>query len=174
MHVEPDVWVTLRYRLFDSQGEPVEEGEREWTYLHGGYGSIFEKIEASLDGQAVGFTTSLYLEPEDTFGDYDAQRLRVEPRDRFPDHLEAGMTFEGVPGDEAGADAALDSNAVPGAEPGEEPPVLIYTVTDVTDEAVVLDGNHPLAGMALRFEIQIEDLRAATLEEIEAEQARLA
>jgi FKBP-type peptidyl-prolyl cis-trans isomerase SlyD len=171
MHVEPDVWVTLRYRLFDSQGEPVEEGEREWTYLHGGYGSIFEKIEASLDGQAVGFTTSLYLEPEDTFGDYDAQRLRVEPRDRFPDDLEAGMTFEGVPGDEAGTDPAAGLN--PDAD-NAEPPVLIYTVTDITDEAVVLDGNHPLAGMALRFEIEIEDLRPATLEEIEAEQARLA
>jgi FKBP-type peptidyl-prolyl cis-trans isomerase SlyD len=158
MHVEPNVWVTLRYRLFDSQGEPIEEGEREWTYLHGGHGAIFEKIEASLDGQAVGFTTSLYLEPEDTFGDYDAQLLRVEPRDRFPADLQSGMTFEGIPGGDP--------------QPADEA-VTLYTVTDITDEAVVLDGNHPLAGMALRFEIEIDDLRPATPEEIEAEQARL-
>jgi FKBP-type peptidyl-prolyl cis-trans isomerase SlyD len=169
MHVEPNVWVTLRYRLFDSQGEPIEQGEREWTYLHGGYGVIFEKIEASLAGQAVGFTTSLYLEPEDTFGDYDAQLLRVEPRDRFPEALETGMTFEGVPGEETGAGEGDDVESAD----AQDPVVRLYTVTDITDEAVVLDGNHPLAGMALRFEIEIEDLRKATDEEIDAERARV-
>jgi FKBP-type peptidyl-prolyl cis-trans isomerase SlyD len=152
MQVESNVWVTVRYRLFDSQGEPVEEGEREWTYLHGGYGVLFPKIEASLAGHRVGYTTSLYLEPEDTFGEYEASLLRVEPRDRFPGELEPGMTFDRIP--------------------GEPPDGQVYSVTDVTDEAVVLDGNHPLAGMALRFELEIEDLRYATPEEIEQERAR--
>lgn len=152
MQVESNVWVTVRYRLFDSQNEPIEEGEREWTYLHGGYGAIFPKIEAALEGRSVGYTTSLYLEPEDTFGDYDASLLRVEPRDRFPPQLEAGMTFDSVP--------------------GEAPDGELYTVTDFTDDAVVLDGNHPLAGMALRFELEIDDLRLATEEEIEQERAR--
>jgi FKBP-type peptidyl-prolyl cis-trans isomerase SlyD len=152
MQVESNVWVTVSYRLFDSQGEPVEEGEREWTYLHGDYGVVFPKIEASLAGHPVGYSTSLYLEPEDTFGDYDASLLRVEPRDRFPAALEPGMTFDSVP--------------------GEPPDGELYTVTDVTDEAVVLDGNHPLAGMALRFDLTIEDLHHASAEEIEQERAR--
>jgi FKBP-type peptidyl-prolyl cis-trans isomerase SlyD len=154
MQVEDDVWVTVRYRLFDSRNEPVEEGERELTYLHGGYGVVFPKIEAALAGKPVGYATSLYLEPEDTFGDYDALLLRVEPRDRFPAALEAGMTFDAVP--------------------GESPDGQLYTVTDFTDEAVVLDGNHPLAGMALWFEIVVEDLRAATDDEVAAERARQA
>jgi FKBP-type peptidyl-prolyl cis-trans isomerase SlyD len=149
-----DTWVTVRYRLFDSQGEPLEEGEREWTYLQGGYGAVFPRIEAALAGHGVGYTTTLYLEPEDTFGDYDAGLLKVAPRNRFPAALEAGMTFESVPGE---------------AADGE-----LYTVTDFTDEAVVLDGNHPLAGMALRFDLEVEDVREATDEEVEAERARAA
>lgn len=152
MRIEPDVWVTVRYRLYDSQGEALEEGEREWTYLHGGYGAVFPKIEAALAGREVGYTASLYLEPEDTFGDYDAQRLRVVPRDRFPGTLEPGMTFESVP--------------------GEAPDGELYTVTDLTDDAVVLDGNHPLAGMALRFDLEVEDVRLATEEEVAEERER--
>jgi hypothetical protein len=51
MRIEPNVWVTVRYRLYDSQGEALEEGEREWTYLHGGYGAVFPKVEAALAGR---------------------------------------------------------------------------------------------------------------------------
>jgi FKBP-type peptidyl-prolyl cis-trans isomerase SlyD len=152
MRIEPNTWVTVRYRLYDSQGEPIEEGEREWTYLHGGYGAVFPRIEAALAGQECGYTTTLYLEPEDTFGDYDASLLRIAPRERFPADLEAGMTFESVP--------------------GEAPDGELYTVTDMTGDAVVLDGNHPLAGMALRFDLEVEDVREATDEEISAERER--
>ena len=150
--IEENVWVTVRYRLYDAQGEALEEGEREWTYLHGGYGAVFPKVEAALAGHEVGYTTTLYLEPEDTFGDYDAELLKMAPRDRFPEHLEPGMTFDAVP--------------------GEPPDGELYTVTDFTDEAVVLDGNHPLAGMALRFDLEVEDVHAATTEDIETERAR--
>jgi FKBP-type peptidyl-prolyl cis-trans isomerase SlyD len=73
-------WVTVHYRLFDSQGEAVEDGEREITYLHGGYGEIFEPIEHALEGQAAGFQTSVYLEPEQTFGDYDPDLIRLAQR----------------------------------------------------------------------------------------------
>ncbi len=152
MHIEHNVWVTVRYRLYDSQGEALEEGERQWTYLHGGYGAVFPKIEQALAGRAVGDTASLYLEPEDTFGDYDASLLKVVPRVGFPSELESGMTFEAVP--------------------GEAPDGELYTVTDFTDEAVVLDANHPLAGMALRFDLEIEDVREATDEEVDAERRR--
>jgi len=152
MHIEHNVWVTVRYRLYDSQGEALEEGERQWTYLHGGYGAVFPKIEQALAGRAVGDTASLYLEPEDTFGDYDASLLKVVPRVGFPSALESGMTFEAVP--------------------GEAPDGELYTVTDFTDEAVVLDANHPLAGMALRFDLEIEDVREATDDEVDEERRR--
>lgn len=150
--VGKDCWVTVHYRLFDSQGEAVEDGEREITYLHGGYGELFEPIEQALEGQSAGFETSLYLEPEDTFGDYDADLIRLAPRARFPDELEEGMSFDGVPGEPADG--------------------RIWMVTDISDEAVVLDANHPLAGMALRFELKVIEIREADEEEIAAEQAR--
>lgn len=154
MRIELNTWVTVRYRLYDSQGEALEEGEREWTYLHGGYGAVFPKIEAALAGRGAGYTTTLYLEPEDTFGDYDASLLRIAPRDGFPAGLEPGMTFENLPGE---------------AADGE-----LYTVTDLTDDTVVLDANHPLAGMALRFDLEVEDVREATDEEVAAERERAA
>src|SRR5690606_19634344 len=147
--IAADRRVRLRYRLFDAQGEPIESGERELTYLHGGYGAVFPAIEAALEGLGVGDETSVTLEPEDSFGDYDADLLRLAPRHVFPDELEVGMSFEGLP--------------------GEEPDGLIYTVTDFTDDTVVLDANHPLAGMALRFELRVLDVRDATDDEIERE-----
>ncbi|UCE30382.1 MAG: peptidylprolyl isomerase, partial [Burkholderiales bacterium] len=114
MRVEDDHWVTVRYRLYDAQGQALEPGERDLTYLHGGYGAVFARIEQALAGLTVGEQVSLYLEPEDTFGDYDAELVRLARREGFPSDVEPGMTFEGVP--------------------GESPDGLLYTVTDVTDE----------------------------------------
>lgn len=153
MLVEDDVWVTVKYRLYDAQGDEVEPGERELTYLQGGYGAVFEDIERALAGHGVGFSTSVRLEPEDSFGDYDAQLVRLVPRARLPSQLEVGMTFEGVPGDD------------------EDEAEGLYIVTDFTDDVAVLDGNHPLAGMTLRFDLEVVDVRAATEEEIAAERA---
>ena len=155
MLVEDDVWVTVRYRLYDAQGDEVEPGERELTYMQGGYGAVFEDIERALAGHEIGFTTSVRLEPEDSFGDYEPQLVRLVPRTQLPAELEVGMTFEGVPGD-------LDE------EEG------LYIVTDFTDEVAVLDGNHPLAGMALRFDLELVDVRAATDDEVAAERASAA
>lgn len=146
--IDNDTWVTVRYRLYDAQGEPLEPDERELTYLQGGYGAVLPRIEAALSGQGVGYETTVHLEPDDAFGEYDADLLRVAPRHEFPEALELGMTFEGVPG-----------------QPDDEG---IFTVTDFTDEAVVLDGNHPLAGIALRLDVTVRDVREATEDEIEA------
>lgn len=153
LEVAKDRWVTVHYRLFDSQGEPVESGEREITYLHGGYGDVFEPIERALEGQVEGFEASVYLEPDLTFGDYDPELVRLAPRTSFPAELEQGMSFDGVPGEQADG--------------------RIWMVTDIGDDAVVLDGNHPLAGMALRFELKIVEVRDADDDEIEAERERL-
>ena len=152
MIIERDVWVTVRYRLYDAQGESLEPGERELAYLHGGYGAVFPHIEAALDGHREGDEVTVRLEPEDAFGDYDAELVRLAQREDFPENLEVGMTFEGTPGDE-----------------DDEGEAGLYTVTDFTDEAVVLDGNHPLAGMALRFELRVVGVREATEDEIARE-----
>lgn len=151
MRIEDDVWVTVEYRLYDSQGEPLEPSERELTYLQGGYGAVFARVEQALEGHEVGYEAVLHLEPEDSFGDYDPELVRLAARSDFPEALEVGMTFEGAPGDDG--------------EGG------LFTVTDFTDETVVLDGNHPLAGMSLRFELRVIDVREATAEEVERERA---
>jgi FKBP-type peptidyl-prolyl cis-trans isomerase SlyD len=147
MRIEAGTVVTLAYELRDAAGEALEDEGARMAYLHGGYGDIFPKVEAALAGQEVGHELNITLEPDDAFGEYDAELLRVEPRDRFPKEVEVGMRFEGVPGD-------------------DEEAALIYTVTDVTPEAVVVDGNHPLAGERLWFKCVVQDVRRATPEEI--------
>ena len=156
MKIEKDTVVSLRYKLTDAQNNIIEEPDSPMVYLHGGYEGTFPKIETLLDGQDVGYEASIQLEPSEAFGEYDPELLKIEPRARFPEPLEVGMQFEGVPDAEDEGDSA---------DVDDEP--LIYTVTDVADSQVVLDGNHPLAGMALRFWVQVEDIRAATDEEIE-------
>jgi FKBP-type peptidyl-prolyl cis-trans isomerase SlyD len=135
------------------------------VYLHGGYDGTFPKIESLLDGQDIGYEATIQLEPNEAFGEYDPELLKIEPRARFPEPLEIGMQFEGVPDAETASDNDSDDVSVAPDDSDDEP--LIYTVTDVADSQVVLDGNHPLAGMALRFWVQVEDVRAATDDEID-------
>lgn len=139
--------VKLDYELKDSAGAALEDDGAQLEYLHGGFGGIFPKVEEALDGKDVGHEVALTLEPEDAFGVYDAELLRVEPRERFPEVLEVGMRFEGVPGD-------------------KEDEAPIYTITDITPESVVVDGNHPLAGERLWFKAKVNDVRAATSDEL--------
>ena len=159
MKIEKNTIVSLRYKLTDAQNNVIEEPDSPMVYLHGGYEGTFPKIESLLDGQDIGYEATIQLEPSEAFGDYDPELLKIEPRTRFPEPLEVGMQFEGVPD-------ADEENAVTEETDGDDEP-LIYTVTDVADNQVVLDGNHPLAGMALRFWVQVEDVRAATDDEIE-------
>jgi FKBP-type peptidyl-prolyl cis-trans isomerase SlyD len=161
MKIEKNTIVSLRYKLTDAQNNVIEEPDSPMVYLHGGYEGTFPKIESLLDGQDIGYETTIQLEPNEAFGEYDPELLKIEPRARFPEPLEVGMQFEGVPdSDPEDVNAAADDG-----DADDEP--LIYTVTDVADNQVVLDGNHPLAGMALRFWVQVEDVRAATEDEIE-------
>ena len=155
MKIEKNTVVSVTYKLSDAQGNLIEEsGAEPMVYLHGGYDGTFPKIEEALDGQDVGYETHLQLEPTDAFGDYDPELIKVEERSRFPEPLEVGMQFEGTPEDG-----------------DDEADTLIYTVTDVAGDKVVLDGNHPLAGMALRFELTVADVRPATEEEVEHQHA---
>lgn len=150
MRIEPGTVVTLAYEIRDCDGALLDEAGTEVAYLHGGYGGLFPKVEAALEGREAGFEVSLTLDPEDAFGDYDAGLLRVEPRDVFPDVIQPGMRFEGVPTD---------------GEGGAEDTGRIYTVTDIADDAVVIDGNHPLAGERVWFKCTVREVRAATDDE---------
>jgi len=147
MKIAQNTVVTVNYKLSDAQNNLIEDGAQPMVYLHGGYENTLPKIEEELDGKEVGYASTIQVEPEDAFGDYDSNLLKVEERNRLPEPIEVGMQFEGV------------------ADGGDEEPV-IFTVTEVADDKVVLDGNHPLAGMALRFELSVIDVRAATEEEI--------
>ena len=147
MKIDKNSVVTLKYKLTDAQGEFIEETEEPVEYLHGGYDGIFPKVEEALQGKEPGFTTAMQLEPQDAFGEYDADQVRVEARAKFPEPLEVGMRFEGVPEDE-----------------DEEPEIL--TITDLTTDTVVLDANHPLAGIALRFSCEVLEVRPASDDEV--------
>jgi FKBP-type peptidyl-prolyl cis-trans isomerase SlyD len=147
MQIAKNTVVTLNYRVTDSDGDLVDEGQEPLVYLHGGYDGIFPVIEESLEGKDVGATLEIKLQPEDAFGDYDAELVKIEARDLFPDNIEVGMQFERAT-DEGGDDEEL------------------YTITDIADDKVVVDGNHPLAGMALIFSCTVADVRTATADEI--------
>jgi FKBP-type peptidyl-prolyl cis-trans isomerase SlyD len=139
--------VTLKYSVRDSDGAAVDDGAAPLVYLHGGYGGIFDRIEEELQGKAVGDALEVKLEPEEAFGEYDADLVAVEARQLFPEDIEVGMQFER------------------GSEDGEDDDAL-FTITDIAEDKVVVDGNHPLAGMALLFSCTVTGVRAATMEEI--------
>jgi len=147
MKIAKNTVVSVNYRLSDAQNNLIEEGSQPMVYLHGGYENTLPKIEEELDGKETGYASTIQVEPEDAFGDYDPELVKVEDRKRLPEPLEVGMQFEGV------------------AEGVDDEPT-IFTVTDIADDKVVLDGNHPLAGMALRFDLSVIDVREATPEEI--------
>jgi FKBP-type peptidyl-prolyl cis-trans isomerase SlyD len=146
MQIAKNTVVSVKYQLFGTDGEMIEETQEPVEYLHGGYGNMFPAVEKALEGKDVGETCRVRLTPEDGFGDYDADLVHVEPRDKFPDNVKVGMQFEGA-----------------GDESGEK---MVYTVTEIADGKVVVDGNHPLAGQTLHFECTITDVRAASDEEM--------
>jgi FKBP-type peptidyl-prolyl cis-trans isomerase SlyD len=148
MNITKDTVVTLHYQLSDAQGNLIEQSSEPMVYLHGGYQNTLPKIEEALDGKAAGFEVTIQVEPEDAFGEYDAELVKIEPRNLFPDELEVGMQFEASPEGDPQADAR------------------VFTVTDIADGKVVLDGNHPLAGMALRFALNVVEVRKASDEEV--------
>lgn len=146
MQVLKDTVVTLTYTVTDSDGATIDDGSDPLVYLHGGYDGIFPAIEEALQGKSIGDSFRLKLQPEDAFGDYDEQLVLVEEKNVFPENIEIGMAFERV-GDE-----------------GEED--MIFRITDIADDKIIIDGNHPLAGMSLIFDGKVTEVRKATPEEI--------
>ena len=143
--------VTLTWVLHDAQGEPIDELKEPLEFFFGG-DDLLAKVEEALAGQEEGFETMLHLEPENAFGDYDADKVCFEDRALFPADLEEGMQLEGLP---------------EGARTQGMPEDTVFTVTEIYPSHVVLDGNHPLSGIALRLHLKVHDVRDASESEIE-------
>jgi FKBP-type peptidyl-prolyl cis-trans isomerase SlyD len=138
--------VTLNYRVSDPDGNLIDEGNQPLSYLHGGFNGIFARIEEALQGRDVGDELEVKLQPEEAFGEYDESLVFIEPLSLFPENIEVGMQFERT------------------SEDGDDE--RIYTITDIAEGKVVVDGNHPLAGLALIFSCTVAGVRSATAEEL--------
>ena len=145
MKITRNTAVTLRYKVTDAQRQPLDPGPGPMVYLHGGYGNTFARIEQALDGQEKGFQTVVALQPEEAFGARDESLVQTIPRSEFPPGVKVGGSLPGR--DEAGNQRA-------------------FRVVKIKGDKVLLDGNHPLAGKALRFILRVDDVRAASASEI--------
>lgn len=145
MKIEKNTAVTLRYKITDATGRLLEDGKEPSAYLHGGYGNTFPKVEAALEGREAGYQTQLELQPQDAFGERNEGLVQVIPKTQFPPGVKVGGQLEGR---------------------GEDGHTHVFTVVKIKGPEVHLDGNHPLAGKALRLDLTVMDVRAASEEEI--------
>ena len=151
MKITPQCVVSLTWTLKDTLGEVLDELDEPIEFLLGGQ-DLLTKIEEHLQGHEPGEALAFQLEPVQAFGEYDENLVFLEQRALFPSQLEEGMTFDG---------ATLPVGVSP-----DTPKDNIYTITEIYPEHVVLDGNHPLAGIALRLSLNIESVREASETEI--------
>ena len=145
------MWARLGYQVFDAEGELVETGDSELCCLIG-YGMLFPALEEKLEGLPQGAQRTVLLGPKQTFGERDPEAQVEVDRADFPEDVAAGDCYE--------------------AEDEQGRPVLLQ-VLDVSEEAVVVDSNHPLAGQTLRFEVEAREVRPATDQELEEAEQRL-
>ena len=145
MNIAKDTVVTLQYRVADANGRLIEQSKAPMVYLHGGYENTLPKIEEALEGKAMGHEVTLDLQPEDAFGQRDESLVRVIPKAEFPPGVKVGGQLEGHTDD---------------GQPH------VFHVMKIKGPEVHLDGNHPLAGKRLKFQLKVTGVRAASAEEI--------
>ncbi len=148
--------MALTWVMQDTLGEELDVLDDPVEFLVGG-DDLLARVEQALLGHGPGAELPLHLEPEEAFGDYHEELLFLEPRALFPAELEEGMVIEG--------------SQLPAGSSPEAPREHLYTVAQLYPDHVVLDGNHPLAGMALRLRLKVHAVREATEEEIERRSA---
>ncbi len=150
MIITKNCLVTLDYTVFDTENNLLDSGAQPLIYLHGGYGDVFEKIEKALEGKSIGESIHIQLSPKDAFGEYKQELVLIEDRNQFEDDLEVGQSVEMV-----------------FSEGEDEEIVLTYSVVEILEDKVILDANHPLAGVTIIFDGTVIGLREATSDEIE-------
>jgi FKBP-type peptidyl-prolyl cis-trans isomerase SlyD len=146
-HIEKDSVVSISYTIHDLSGELLDENKEGLEYLHGGYDNIFPLVEEALHEKQVGDKLDLSLEPQDAFGEQEEDLIRIESEQDFGiDDLAVGMVLE--------------------ADDPETGETQLFRVIEIQDGKVVLDGNHPFAGLGVRFQCEVMSIRKATPEEI--------
>ncbi|MBT0569561.1 peptidylprolyl isomerase [Curvibacter sp. CHRR-16] len=145
MNISKDTAVTLQFKLLDTNGKLLDQSQEPIAYLHGGYGNIFPKVEATLEGQAAGFGAIIDLAPSEAFGERDESLVRTIPKTQFPPGVKVGGQLEGR---------------------SDDGQTIVFTVIKIKGPEVHLDGNHPLAGKAIRLDLKVLEVRAASEEEI--------
>ena len=145
MKIAKDTVVTLRFTVADAAGKQLDKSSEPMAYLHGGYGNTFAKIEEALEGQETGFATTLSLAPADAFGERDESLVRTIPKSEFPAGVKVGGQLRGA---------------------GEDGTEQVFRVAKIKGAEVLLDGNHVYAGKPLRFSLKVENVRAASAEEL--------
>ncbi len=148
MQIEQNKVVTLNYTLTDKDGNVIDQSnDGSFAYLHGA-NNIIPGLENALTGKSAGDKLDVAVAPADGYGERDAEKTQAVPRNMFPEdtEIQTGMQFHAQ------------------SPTGE---TLVVTVVAVDDETVTVDGNHPLAGVDLKFDVEIMDVRDATEEEIQ-------
>ena len=140
--------VTLNYTLKDNDDNVIDKSDDgSFCYLHGA-SNIIPGLENALSGKSSGDTFSVTIQPEDAYGIHDEAKSQDVPRSMFPpeQEIKAGMQFNAQ---------------------GPDGQAVTVTVKSVDGETIVVDGNHPLAGVILNFEVIVMDIRDASAEELE-------
>ncbi|MGR2739002.1 peptidylprolyl isomerase [Halomonas sp. LR3S48] len=148
MQIAQNSVVAFHYTLTNDAGEVLDssEGRQPLTYLHGA-GNIIPGLEKQLEGREAGEKLNVTVSPEEGYGEVQPQLVQEVPRD----------AFQGVEAVEPGMQFQAQTQGGP----------LMVTVTKVEGDTVTVDGNHPLAGQKLNFDVEISEVREASQEEIE-------
>ncbi len=146
MRITKDTAVTLRYKILNDKGKLIEEARKPMVYLHGGYQNALPKIEEAMEGRARGYRTTLKLAPLDAFGMRDDSLVQTVARSSLPGTPKVGAQFRG--------------------QTGTSQSEVVFRVTRFEGDSAIMDGNHPLAGQAVQFDLTVMDIRAASDEEI--------
>jgi FKBP-type peptidyl-prolyl cis-trans isomerase SlyD len=154
--IGPEMWVRLRVGIRDAEGEPVQDEPTETSFVFG-FGGTLPALEQSLEGLPQGSKKSVFVKPEDAFGERDPGAVLEVLRDEFPEDVAEGDVF----------DADEDEGDGPAGAP------VLLRVLEVTPQTVILDRNHPLAGQKLRFDVEVLEVRPADEAEISAAEASL-
>ena len=147
MQVADNMAVSIHYTLTNDDGEVLDSsiGDEALVYLHGG-GNIISGLEKALHGKVTGDKFNVRIDAEDAYGEFMDEMVQVISREMFEgiDNIEVGMQFH--------ADVSSGTGVV--------------TVVNIEGDDITIDGNHPLAGLALTFDVEVIDVRAASQEEM--------
>lgn len=147
MNIEKNKVVAIDYTLTDNAGVKIDtsEGREPLKYLHG-TGALIPGLEKELEGKTTGDKLDVKIKPEEGYGERDEALLQAVPKEHFGHvpEIQVGMQFQ--------------ANS-------EQGPVLV-TIVEVTEDKVMVDGNHPLAGVVLNFKVEVMEVREASKEEI--------